>query len=140
MPEFPRPPEDADRFGAEAAAARLARRLDALQPSPGLRAADGTPQLSPPFSPARDHVAGPVSARITLVVQAAMLRAGLDPEGTLEAMRAGTGEDRIAEDVASALASGVAFTPALFIDGERYEDEIDEATVSATVDDLVSRL
>jgi NhaA family Na+:H+ antiporter len=210
------PLEDVDLFGAEDAAARLARRLDALQPTRVVRAADGRPRLSPPLSPARDHIAGPVSARTTLVVfgafgtpasrhlgrtierirerhmattriawrhdpdavahpraimlalaaeaaaahghfwaltrellrlrhddpqdlHAAMLRAGLDPERTIEAMRAGTGEDRIAENVASALASGVAFSPALFIDDERYEGPLDEATVSATVDDLVSR-
>ena len=215
MHEFPPPLEDADRFGAEDAAARLAQRLDALQPKPVVLAADGRPQLWPQFSPARDHVAGPVSARVTLVffgafgtpssvalgraverirerhmatvriawrhypdvathpraimlalaaeaaatrgrfwaltrellrlrhddpqdLHAAMLRAGLDPERTIEAMRAGTGEDRVVDDVASALASGVAFTPALFIDNERFEDEIDEATVSAAVDDLVA--
>ena len=40
-------------------------------------------------------------------------------------MRAGTGADRIVADTASALASGVVFTPALFIDGERYRSELE---------------
>jgi Thioredoxin len=67
-------------------------------------------------------------------LHAAMLRVGLDPERALEAMRAGTGGDRIAEDVASALASGVTFSPALFVNGERYEGELDPAAVSAALE------
>jgi protein-disulfide isomerase len=63
----------------------------------------------------------------------ALLRAGLDPERTLEMMRAGTGEDRIADDVASAMASGVAFSPELFVGGERYTGELDAAAVSAAI-------
>jgi 2-hydroxychromene-2-carboxylate isomerase len=54
-------------------------------------------------------------------LHAALVRAGLDPDRTLVAMRAGTGADRIAADVASALSSGVVYTPALFVDGERYD-------------------
>jgi hypothetical protein len=50
-------------------------------------------------------------------LHAALLRAGRDPQRTLEAMRAGIGIDRIVSDVASALASGVTFSPALFLDG-----------------------
>ena len=63
----------------------------------------------------------------------ALIRAGLDPERTLDAKRAGTGADRIAADVASAMGSGVAFTPALFLNGERYDGELDAAAVSAAV-------
>jgi hypothetical protein len=66
-------------------------------------------------------------------LHAAMNRVALDPERALEAMRAGTGADRIVEDVSSALASGVTFTPALFINGERYEGELDPAAVSAAI-------
>jgi hypothetical protein len=60
----------------------------------------------------------------------ALVRAGLDPEWVFAAMRARTGAERIDADVASAEASGVAFTPALFIDGERYRGEIDPAAVA----------
>jgi hypothetical protein len=66
-------------------------------------------------------------------LSAAMVRAGLDPARTLGAMRAGTGADRIVDDTASALASGVVFTPALFIDGERYRGELDPGPVSAAL-------
>jgi hypothetical protein len=63
-------------------------------------------------------------------LHAAMVRAGLDPRREVEAMRAGTGADRVVDDVASALASSVTFTPALFIDGERYRGELDPRAVS----------
>jgi Thioredoxin len=66
-------------------------------------------------------------------LSAAMVRAGLDPARTLGAMRAGTGADRIVADTASALASGVVFTPALFIDGERYPGELEPEAVSAAL-------
>jgi hypothetical protein len=67
----------------------------------------------------------------------AMIRANLDPERTLAAMRSGTGADRIVDDVASARASGVVYAPTLFINGERYERELDgwaviDALVTAT--------
>jgi 2-hydroxychromene-2-carboxylate isomerase len=67
-------------------------------------------------------------------LHAAMLRAGLDPEPTLAAMLAGTGQERIVADVASALASGVTFSPALFINGERYAGELDRVAVWAALD------
>ena len=66
-------------------------------------------------------------------LSAAMVRAGLDPARTLGAMRAGTGAARIVADTASALASGVVFTPALFIDGERYRGELEPEAVSAAL-------
>jgi 2-hydroxychromene-2-carboxylate isomerase len=66
-------------------------------------------------------------------LSAAMVRAGLDPAPTVGAMRAGTGADRIVADTASALASGVVFTPALFIDGERYRGELEPEAVSAAL-------
>src|SRR3954469_4205562 len=59
----------------------------------------------------------------------AVVGAGLDPAGTMGAMRAGAGADRIVADTASALASGAVFTPALFIDGERYLGELDPEAV-----------
>jgi protein-disulfide isomerase len=49
-------------------------------------------------------------------------------------MRAGTGADRISADVASASASGVTFWPALFVNGERFEGELDPAAVSAALE------
>jgi 2-hydroxychromene-2-carboxylate isomerase len=67
-------------------------------------------------------------------VHAAMVRVGLDPERAAEAMRAGTGADRIVDDVASALASGVTFSPALFVNGERYEGELDPMAVSTAIE------
>jgi 2-hydroxychromene-2-carboxylate isomerase len=57
-------------------------------------------------------------------LRAAMRRIGLDPERMLAAMRAGAGGDRIVDDVASAMHSGVTYAPALFVDGERYEGEL----------------
>jgi protein-disulfide isomerase len=67
-------------------------------------------------------------------LHAALLNVRLDPERALEAMQTGTGADRIADDVASALASGVTFTPALFVNGERYEGELDPEAVSAALE------
>jgi protein-disulfide isomerase len=64
----------------------------------------------------------------------AMERARLDPERALEAMRAGTGTDRIVEDVASALASGVTYSPTLFIDGRRYHGELERAALAAALE------
>jgi protein-disulfide isomerase len=54
-------------------------------------------------------------------------------------MHAGTGADRIADDVSSALASGVTFAPVLFVNGERYGGELDPAVVLATLDDALRR-
>src|SRR3954469_19228799 len=58
-------------------------------------------------------------------VSQAMVRAGLDPGRTVGAMRAGTGAERIVADTASALANGVVFPPALFIDRQRYRGELE---------------
>jgi hypothetical protein len=63
----------------------------------------------------------------------ALLHAGLDPRRTLDAMRAGAGIDRIVDDVASARASGVTFSPTLFVNGEQYRGELDAAAVSAAL-------
>jgi protein-disulfide isomerase len=67
-------------------------------------------------------------------LHAAMRRVALDPAHATEAMRAGTGADRIVDDVASALASAVTYSPALFINGERYAGELDATAVSAALD------
>jgi hypothetical protein len=64
----------------------------------------------------------------------AMVRAGLVPDATLEAMRAGTGIERIASDVSSALASGVTYAPALFVDGTRLRGDIEPGPVLAALD------
>jgi Thioredoxin len=72
-------------------------------------------------------------------LHAALLRVTLDPKRALEAMRAGTGADRIADDVASALASGVTFTPTLFVSGERYDGELEPAAVSAALEAVLER-
>jgi protein-disulfide isomerase len=63
----------------------------------------------------------------------ATVRAGLDADRTVTAMRAGTGTDRIADDVASAMASGVIYSPALFIDGERHRGDLDPAAITAAL-------
>src|SRR3954469_22448350 len=198
--------EPIDAYGAEAAAADLAERLEQVRSGAVRVTDDGVDLLAPPFTPGRDRVEGPPWARSTLVVfgahgtpssrplgrvlaavrirdpatvaiawrhfpdpaahpraavlalaaeaaaaqgrfwaltrellsarhhdpidvSQAMVRAGLDPGRTLGAMRAGTGADRIVADTVSALASGVVFTPALFIDGERYRGELDPEAV-----------
>jgi hypothetical protein len=202
---------DIDLFGAEAAAARLAERLQSVEPHRVWYAEDGRALLSPPFAPARDRVDGYASAVATLVVfgafgtpwsrqlgnvlahvrqhhhtfarivwrhypdpiahpraavlalateaaaiqgrfwvlvrellarshddpadlHEALLRAGLDPDRVLGEMRAGIGAERIAEDVASARASGVTLAPALFVNGERYAGELDPDAVSRALD------
>jgi Thioredoxin len=66
-------------------------------------------------------------------LRTALLHAGIDPRRALDAMRAGTGIDRIVDDVASARASGVTFSPALFVNGEQYRGELDPAAVSAAL-------
>jgi protein-disulfide isomerase len=199
-------PADVDQlFGAEGAAGRLARRLARVRPH-----AYET-RLSPPFAPSRDHVDGPVSAPVTLVVfgaygtpygrplgdllahlrehylttvrvawrhypdppahpraavfalaaeaaaargkfwlltrallkmkhddpralHDAFLQAGVDPERALAEMRAGTGAERIVDDTASALASGVAATPTLFIGREHYRGELTSGAVTAAIE------
>jgi hypothetical protein len=199
------PPDDDSLFGAEDAAVRVARRIAGLDvPAVGAR-------LTPPFGPTRDHVDGPLSAGVTLVVfgaygtpasrplgellsdlrarhlttlrvawrhfpnppahpravvfalaaesaaargkfwgltrellalehgdpvdlHHALVRAGLDPERTLAAMRAMTGAGRIVDDAASARTSGVAFSPALFIGRERYHGELTPSAVSAALE------
>jgi Thioredoxin len=63
-------------------------------------------------------------------LRTAMERARLDPKRALAAMRGGTGSDRIVEDVASALASGVMYTPTLFVDGRRYNGELEGAALA----------
>jgi hypothetical protein len=66
-------------------------------------------------------------------LHAAMRHTGVDPHRALGLMQAGTGADRIVDDVASALASGVTYSPALFIDGERYQGDVDPAAVTAAL-------
>jgi hypothetical protein len=66
-------------------------------------------------------------------LRTALLHAGLDPRRTLDAMRAGTGIDRIVDDVTSARSSGVTFSPTLFVNGEQYRGELDPAAVSAAL-------
>jgi hypothetical protein len=66
-------------------------------------------------------------------LRTALLHAGIDPRRALDAMRAGTGIDRIVDDVASARASGVTFSPALFVNGEQYRGDLDPAAVSAAL-------
>jgi Thioredoxin len=63
----------------------------------------------------------------------ALLRAGLDPERTLATMRSGAGADRVVEDSASARASGVEYSPTLFINGKRYDGSLDPAAVMAAL-------
>jgi len=67
-------------------------------------------------------------------LHSAIVRSSLDPDRILDAMRGGAGEDRIAGDVASALASGVTSAPALFIAGERYRGELRPDPVLAAIE------
>jgi len=64
----------------------------------------------------------------------AVIRAGLDPERTVEAMRTGAGDERIVADVESALAGAVTSAPALFFNGERYRGRLDPAEVLAALE------
>jgi hypothetical protein len=66
-------------------------------------------------------------------LRSALVHARIDPRRALDAMRAGTGADRIVDDTASALASGVTFSPTLFVNGEQYEGELSAAAVSAAL-------
>jgi hypothetical protein len=72
-------------------------------------------------------------------VHGAIIRAGLDPASTLEAMRAGIGSERIADDVASALASGVISAPALFIGRDRYAGALEPGAVLAALEVAMTR-
>jgi hypothetical protein len=198
---------DTDRFGAEAAVARLDARILALEPHRAVRFEDGRAVLAPTFAPARDRTDGYTTGVATLVVfgafatpwsrplgavlahvrdrhkttvrvvwrhypdpaahhnattfalaaeaaalrgrfwvltrkllalkhhdpkdlHHAMVRAGLDPARTIDEMRAPSVGDRIVEDVQSAQASGVTYSPALFIDGRRYAGDLDPGAVA----------
>jgi Na+/H+ antiporter NhaA len=59
---------------------------------------------------------------------------GLDLERFWEDLRRHEHAPRVAEDVASADASGVAGTPTFFINGKRYQGAYDAATLSRQVD------
>ena len=207
--------DDADLYGAEDAAARLAERLARVEPGVARAGADGRPLLSPPLTQGHDRIEGPAVGAVSLVVfgahatpwshelgavvaevrarhlatvgvawrhypdpaaharagvlalaveaaaghgrfwaltrelllmrhhdpadlHAAMVRAGLEPAPVLEEMRAGAGSDRIVADVASALASGVVASPALFIDGERYRGDLRPAPVLAALEQAIA--
>jgi protein-disulfide isomerase len=58
---------------------------------------------------------------------------GLDDSRFWQQLRQATHADRIAEDVASADASGVAGTPGFFINGRRQDGGYDIATLTAGV-------
>jgi hypothetical protein len=62
-------------------------------------------------------------------LDAALRRVELDPERTVETMQTGLGADRIVEDTRSALASGVLFSPTLFVNGELYRGELEPRAV-----------
>jgi len=203
--------DDTDRFGAEAAAERLAERLAHVEPRPARVADDGRILLTPPLAQGRDRIDGPASARATVVVfgahgtpssrslgalidairrqhpatvgvawrhypdpgahpraallalaveaaaeagrfwtlthellrlrhddpedlHRALVRSSLDPDRAIQAMRRGAGADRIADDVASALASGVTSAPTLFIAGERYRGALRPEPVLAAIE------
>jgi 2-hydroxychromene-2-carboxylate isomerase len=66
-------------------------------------------------------------------LHAALVRAGLDPERIYAEIQAGTGAERIARDVASAVASGVSAAPTLFVNGERYDGELVPVAVEAAL-------
>src|SRR3954451_918644 len=58
---------------------------------------------------------------------------GLDPSRFWEDVRRHRHADRVAEDVGSADASGVAGTPSFFVNGRRHEGAYDVATLTAAV-------
>jgi protein-disulfide isomerase len=58
---------------------------------------------------------------------------GLDVDRFWEALRSRRHAERVAEDVASADASGVAGTPSFFINGKRHQGAYDIPTLSAAV-------
>jgi NhaA family Na+:H+ antiporter len=66
-------------------------------------------------------------------VQHAARRADVDFDRLLSVMRAGVGADRVVDDVASGLASSVVHAPTLFINGERFNGELDAEAVWAAV-------
>jgi protein-disulfide isomerase len=66
-------------------------------------------------------------------LHAAARRAGVDFDRLLALMRAGAGSDRVLRDVESACASGVAVSPALFVNGERFDGELDADAVWAAL-------
>ncbi len=66
-------------------------------------------------------------------LHAAARRAGVDFDRLLALMRAGAGADRVLRDVESAFASGVAVLPALFVNGERFDGELDADAVWAAL-------
>jgi hypothetical protein len=68
-----------------------------------------------------------------------MVRAGLDPARTIDEMRAASAGDRVVEDVESALASGVTYSPALFIDGRRCDGDLDPGAVADALRDASCR-
>ena len=69
----------------------------------------------------------------------ALVRAHADPDYVREQVRVARDANRIVDDVASALSSGVAYTPALFVDGERYGGELEPDEVLAELDHRLSR-
>src|SRR5689334_20069530 len=70
-------------YGAEETAARVAERLQHLQPGAVRFADDGRPLLSPPFSDQRGRVDGPSFARARLVVFGALGTPSSHPLGEL---------------------------------------------------------
>src|SRR4051794_27932955 len=64
---------------------------------------------------------------------------GLDGDRFWEALRSRRNAPRIAEDVASADASGVAGTPSFFINGKRHQGAYDVSTLSRAVRTALGR-
>ena len=58
---------------------------------------------------------------------------GLDVDRFWDALRSRRHAERVAEDVASADASGVAGTPSFFINGRRHQGAYDVSTLSQAV-------
>ena len=64
---------------------------------------------------------------------------GLDVDRVWDDLRGRTHEQRVAEDVGSAEASGVVGTPSLFINGHRHEGAYDATTLTAAVREARTR-
>jgi Na+/H+ antiporter NhaA len=85
------------------------------------------------FWPMHDKLLDHQDALTPLDLRRYATELGLDPKRFGDDIHRRRHADRIAEDVASADASGVAGTPSFFINGKRYEGAYDLATLTAAV-------
>jgi protein-disulfide isomerase len=85
------------------------------------------------FWPMHDKLLDHQDALTPLELRRYATELGLDGDRFWDDIHRHRHADRIAEDVASADASGVAGTPSFFINGKRYEGAYDLATLTVAV-------